>query len=209
VPDAEIFTDIGDSMSAKRDSTRFARVHYGVTVIWSWIKDVLVAFFDLRREDGVLGSGKKVARLAFRRIAYFIADWMLVAVSAALVGFMKWLDVSFFWTFVALWAFDYASAWYFVYYYEKTGEDMSLAQDFRRVTDALHKRSKLAGIFSAALPIGLAIIWSGPERIVLFFRKEIGTLTGVTLWLLLLTEIQAAFWAWAYGLGYDLALLAF
>jgi hypothetical protein len=52
--------------------------------------------------------------------------------------------------------------------------------------------------------VGQALFWTGPEKIVTFFRKEIGTIFRIILVLLFLTFVQSFIWTFLYGVGYDL-----
>jgi hypothetical protein len=132
------------------------------------------------------------------------ADYGLSLLSAALVAAMKARGFSFAPTFVALWAFDLAAAGFFIVFYYRTGEDLSLGEDFRRAVDTVHEKSRLIGWVAMALVIGRAIFWTGPERVIIFFRKEIGTTFRVIVTLLILTALQAIIWTVLYGLGYEL-----
>ena len=51
-----------------------------------------------------------------------------------------------------------------------------------------------------------AVFWSGPEQVILFFRKEIRSFFRGVVILLVLTAIQSYIWTIIYGLGYDLAI---
>ncbi|MFA6408137.1 MAG: hypothetical protein WCW36_01500 [Candidatus Paceibacterota bacterium] len=117
---------------------------------------------------------------------------------------MEALGFSFFAAFVILWIFDFVTACAFVVFYEKTGQDLSLGEDFRRATDTIHNRSQIAGRLTMLLIMFQAIYWNGPEQIVIFFRKEICTIYRVIGTILGLTAIQAVIWTVLYGFGYNL-----
>lgn len=179
------------------------RVGDWVVAAASFILEVLGSFLNFKKEDGVLAKGKKTANLLVRRVAYLVADYGLTAVSAAIVVAAKTLGASFLETLIAMWVFDFVVAGVFVVFFEKTGEDLSLGVDFRRAVDTIRQKSRVAGYVAVLLVVGQAIFWTGPEKIVTFFRKEIRTVPRVVALLLLLTAIQSLIWTFLYGLGYD------
>ena len=164
---------------------------------------VLKAFFGIRDEDGVTSGAGKVISTVCRRVLYTIADYWLAALSAVLVIAMKSYGFSFVQTFLVLWLFDFVVAGVFVVLYEKTGKDLTLGGDYRRGVDVLFKKSKTAGILSFILTLLYAAVWSGPEYVVIFFRKEIATRSRLVLVLIFLAVVQAAFWTWVYSLGFE------
>lgn len=189
----------------QRETTRWmARVGTWVAVAISFILEVLKSFLNIKEEDRLLVKGRKTVDLVIRRTLYFAADYGLVFVSAAIVVAMKAFGFSFIWAFIALWIFDFITAGAFIVFYEKTGRDLSLGEDFRRATDTIHKKSRLAGYATMTLVIGQAVFWTGPEKVITFFRKEIETIPRILVTLLILTAIQAIIWTILYGFGYDL-----
>lgn len=189
----------------QRTTTRWiARVGIKVTRALSFIHEVLKSFLNLKEEDGLLTKGRKVADIVVRRALYFATDYGLMFVSAAIMIAMKAFGFSFLWAFIALWVFDFVTAGTFIVFYEKTGKDLSLGEDFRRATDTIHKKSWVVGWAMTLLVIVQAIYWTGPEQIVMFFRKEIGTIPRIVVTLFILTAIQAAIWTVLYGFGYGL-----
>ena len=189
----------------QRKTTRWAaRVGMWVAKAIQPVLDVLKSFLSVKESDGILVGGKKTANLLVRKIAYFFADYYLVGVSASIVSTMKYLGFSFSLTFVALWIFDVIVAGAFLILYERTGEDLSLGEDYRRAVDTIYTKSRLAGHAALLMFIAKATYWTGPEKVVTFFRKEIGSAYRVGIVLLILTAIQSLIWTPIYGLGYDL-----
>jgi len=194
-----------------------ARVGTWIAVAISFILEVLKSFLNVKEEDELIAKGKKVANLALRRIAYLITDYYLMLVAAGIVSTMKYLEFAFMWAFVALWVFGIVVAGSFVIFYEKTGEDLSLGSDLRRAADTIHhairSKSRIAGLIAAVLVVIvqaiLVIAWTGPEKTITFFRREIGTIPRIVIILLILTAIQALIWTPIYGFGYDLAVKMF
>jgi hypothetical protein len=179
--------------------------------IWVWnswfgflVREVVSALFNIQRDDEAHTKRKKATELVFRRIAYFFLDYGLAVLSGALVIFLKLEEWSFFGAFVAMWVFDFIAAGGFLIYYLKTGEDLSLGQDFRRAVDAAALRSKSAAAITTFLVMFEAIAWTGPEKIITFFRKEIGTIPRMIATLTALTSLQAIVWTPIYWYGHSL-----
>lgn len=170
----------------------------------SSIGDVFASFFDFKEGDSFWVKSGKFLDLVIRRGIYFAMDYGLVLLSVALVVAMKSAGIPFSWIFVAMWVFDFVAAGAFVVSYEKTGKDLSLGVDLRRAVDTVRGKSRYAGYVALGIVLIQAVVWTGPEQIVIFFRKEIGTIPRVVLVLLLLTAAQAIIYSALYALGYDL-----
>lgn len=106
--------------------------------------------------------------------------------------------------FVVMWTINIVIAGGFLAIYVKIGHDVSLGEDLRRGVDAIHKKSWIVGRLSMLGVIIQAAVWSGPERIVIFFKKEIGSTFGMVIVMLFLTAIQTIVWMYVYRTGYDL-----
>jgi hypothetical protein len=167
------------------------------------LKDISVAFFNIKEEENAAEKGKKVAGTVARRIAYAVADYWLVALSAVLIVAMKTLGYEFLYLFLAMWAFDIIVAATFVAIWQRTGNDLTLGEDYRRAADVIYQKSRIVGILSFLAVIVKASFWDGPEHIVIFFRKEIGTEARMALALVVLTAIQSILWTAVYSLGYE------
>jgi hypothetical protein len=170
------------------------------------IGEVLGSFLNFKKDDGLLAKSGKVANIAVRRAAYFAADYYLAAMSAGVVAGAKYLGLPFVGVFAAIWVFDTAVAATFLAIYLKTDEDLSLGVDYRRAVDTLHQKSRWAGYGAVAMFVFQALFWTGPEQVVTFFRKEIGTIPRMISVMLVLTAVQSVFWAIVYGFGYDLVV---
>src|SRR3989344_4829284 len=195
-------------MSLKqRKTTRWlARVSAWIATAISFVGEVLKAFFNFKKDERLLTKGGKTADTAIRQATYIGLDYGLWFVSVLIFTTLKLLEFPFLCIFSALWVYDFVVAGTFVVFYEKTGKDLSLGEDFRRAMDMIHKKSRFAG-YVVMIPIVIrGIFWTGPEKIITFFRKEIGTVVRITIALLVLTAIQALVWTTLYGLGYGLVV---
>jgi hypothetical protein len=162
------------------------------------------AFLDIQAHDDALSSTGKVADAAFRRIVYAVADYWLMAASAAFIVLMDTqFDYGPYGLFLLMWGFDIAVANIFVVLWKRTGQDVTLGESYRRAVDAIHDESRHAGYLAFLGVIVKASIWDGPEHIVIFFNKEIKTELRMLIALLVLTALQAAFWTPVYVLGFE------
>ena len=189
----------------QRNTVRLrARIGTWFRSVVLFIVEVLQSLLNFREKDELRTKGIRTADFAVRRAMYFVADYGLTALSVSIGIAGKALGFSLLELFGALWMFDFVAAGVFVLIYEMTGKDLSLGEDFRRATDTINGKSRLAGLVATLWIVFLAIIWMGPEKIITFFRREIGTIRRVATVLLILTAIQAFIWAALYSFAYDL-----
>jgi hypothetical protein len=186
-----------------RKSTVIKRTKRFITNSLDSTKDVGSALFGVVEEDGALIVTAKMAAFTLRRFVYAAADYWLMGVSAALVIGLKAMDLEFPAIFLGLWVFDIVIAGAFLLFWQGTGIDLTLGNDFRRAVDEIHSKSRVAGMIAFLVVMAQATVWSGPEQVIIFFRREIGSRLGMLLVLLVLTGIQAIAWAAIYLLGYE------
>lgn len=172
-------------------------------VVWH-VADVLESLLNFRKEDELREKGFKTADFAVRRVLYLIADYWLWVLQVSIAVAMKMSGYGLFELLVALWVYDFLAAGFFVVVYEVTGKDLSLGEDFRRAVDTVNGKSRLLGMLATAGVTLLAITWTGPEKVITFFRKEIGSYKRLITVLGGLTALQAFLWALLYSFAYDL-----
>lgn len=161
------------------------------------------AFAGIEEGDSVGVGAGKVALIAAKRTVYVIADYWLAGLCAALNIALKMWGIPLLYAFLAMWGVNILIAGVFLAIYARTGHDISLGEDLRRATDAMHGKSKLAGYLAVIGVILQAAVWSGPEQVVIFFRKEIGGMPRMVVVMLVLTALQTAVWMYLYRAGYD------
>ena len=161
------------------------------------------AFADIKAGDSVGARAGKVALIAAKRTAYVVADYWLAALCAALNIVLKALEFPLMYAFIVMWGVNILIAGIFLAIYAKTGHDISLGEDLRRASDAIHEKSRLAGYLAISGVILQAAVWSGPEQVVIFFRKEIGNMPRMVAVTLFLTVVQTGVWMYLYRTGYD------
>ena len=161
------------------------------------------AFADIKAGDSLgVGTGK-VALIAAKRTAYVFADYWLAALCAVLNIALKALEIRLLYVFIVMWGVNILIAGVFLGIYGRTGHDISLGEDLRRATDAIHQKSRRAGYLAVTGVILQAAVWSGPEQVVIFFQKEIGGMSRMVAVMLLLTAVQTVVWMYLYRTGYD------
>lgn len=167
------------------------------------ISEGMKAFADIRAGDSVGVGAGKVALIAAKRTVYIIADYWLAAMCAALNIALKAMEVRLLYAVITMWSINILIAGVFLAIYAKTGHDISLGEDLRRASDAIHKKSRLVGYLAVFGVILQAAVWSGPEQVVIFFRKEIGGMPRMVAVMLFLTALQTGVWMYLYRTGYD------
>jgi hypothetical protein len=168
------------------------------------IAEGMKAFADIKPGDSVGVGAGKVALIAAKRTAYVVADYWLAALWAAINIALKVMEIRLLYAFIIMWGVSILMAGVFLAIYAKTGQDLSLGEDLRRASDAIHEKSRLAGYLAISGVILQAAVWSGPEQVVIFFRKEIGSMPRMVAVTLFLTAVQTGVWMYLYRAGYDL-----
>lgn len=181
----------------------FQRFSEGVAALRKDVKDVWKAFFDINEEDKGQNAAEKIGNKIELRLWYFILDYGLAALFAALVVGMTAWGFKPLVIFFAGWVFAFVVAMYFVVHERIFDKDISLGSDYRRAMDTLKGRRKLAWSIAIVGILVKASIWDGPEQIVMFFRKEIDTWLRVSGVIALLAVIQTVFWQVLWSLGYN------
>jgi hypothetical protein len=167
------------------------------------VSEGMKAFADIKDGDSVGVGAGKVALIAGKRTVYLVADYWLAALCAALNIALKVSEVRLLYAFFTMWGVNILMAGFFLVIYARTGYDISLGEDLRRASDAIHRRSRLAGYLAMLGVILQAALLSGPEQVVIFFRKEIGTMPRMVAVMLFLTVLQTVAWMFLYRSGYD------
>lgn len=161
------------------------------------------AFFDIASDDDVASGSKKVLATGARRVVYVFLDYWASIACAAIVGYLNYLQLEFWQIVLGTWFFDFVVATIFLVVSEKSGQDITLGEAFRRAVDAIHSNSQLASWMALIYINAKAVIWDGPEQVVIFFKREIDGIYWMMLMLVGLTFAQGLFWAWVYNLGYE------
>lgn len=172
----------------------------------STVGKTLQSLFNLDEGDGLRSGVGKILGLFVRLGIYFLADNGLNALQFAIAVGMKMLEFSLLQMFGVLWIFDFIAAGIFVVIHETTGKDLTVSVDTRRAADSLREKSKLLGALVGVANILLAVAWTGPEKVLAYYRKEIGSNHRLLLALVILTGIQSFLWTLLYYYAYDIVV---
>lgn len=167
------------------------------------LKEVTEAFFAIEEKDEALQKSLKVAATGFRRFIYFLLDYWLAGLSWGMVLGLRALGYDFLVLFLAMWGFDIVVAAAFLAWRHWTGNDLTLAEDYRRAVDVLALKSLRLAQLAKVVAILKATSWDGPESIIIFFERELKTPLRKTVTLLSLTALQAVLWTSICYLGYE------
>jgi hypothetical protein len=180
----------------RKIAARFAALKSDAVSIWN-------AFWGVDEKDSTGDAAEKVVDKLELRLWYAVLDYWTAVLFAALVIWMTSYGFSFGVIFAASWAFDFVVAMYFVIHEQIFKVDMTLGSDYRRAMNEMRDRRKWLWIIVLVAIIAKAVVWDGPEQIVMFFRKELHTWLRVTGVILLLTAFQAWFWQVFWMTGYE------
>lgn len=178
----------------------------GLAWLFQPVRDVVKAFFNIHEKDCTEDVGRKVSGTFLKRIGYAIADYWLAGFCAAANIALKAYGTPLGWAFVVMWAINIVIAGVFFAIYVKSDIDVSLGRDLRRAVNVIHAKSKLLGCVSVFGVLFQAVYWSGPEQLVVFFQKEIGSRVRSVVVLFFLTALQTVIWMYLYRTGYDVLM---
>jgi len=166
-------------------------------------KKAFLVFWNIDDGDSKKEIAVKVAQTASKGAAYSAIDWALTLLSPTIVGFCKWMKLTDGITTLVLWAFDLICAHYLVKWNDAFVEDLTLTDALRRAIDEMKKESKLIAYTLILLILIRFTFWDGPERVALFFKKELPSKREEMLILILFSLFQAILWTKLYSLGID------
>lgn len=205
-----ILAKMSDRLSGFISDYWGALVVVAVIMALAWlfqpVREVVKAFFNIHEKDCAEDVGMKVSGTLLKRIGYAIADYWLAGLCAAANIALKVYGTPLGWAFAVMWAINIVIAGVFFAIYVKSDIDVSLGRDLRRAVDVVHGKSKWLGYASVFGVLFQAIYWSGPEQLVIFFQKEIGSRLRSVLVLFFLTALQTVIWMYLYRTGYEVLM---
>jgi len=158
----------------------------------------------------ILGEGtlrEKVSRtrsMAVRWLAYSFLDYGLMLLSIGLVAASRALGATFASTTAAMFLFDLLMAWLLWTICLRSGQDLTLGREYRRSTQLIQARSRLAGHAAFLLLFAKSVVWDGPERLVEYFHLELeGRKALGAVILSAMALLQALFWTALYWGGFE------
>lgn len=176
----------------------------------SWLrvfKNALAAFLNTQQEETGIKKALRTSGAVLKRTVYLVFDYWLTALQAILAVWLYKnvplvefeLLVSI---FLLLWLFEIVCAIAFILQWKLTGIDLTLSEDWRRAVDVVSDESKSAGNVTYWLTITKAVIWDGPEEIIIFCNQELNYKQAAII-LLCVTGFQAAFWGTSFIGAYE------
>jgi hypothetical protein len=177
----------------------------GVAIPWGkikWLKEVINC---VKISWSVFWQGGAVETVA-KGASYSLVDNLTTAISPATVAFLKafgWEDI---WIVGVMWVEDIIIAYCTMRFSQEVVEDFTLSKALRAAVESIRDRSTIGCVLSWMLKIGLVIrfaLWDGPERVAIFFHKELKTHVQELLVIVVFAAVQAIFWTKMYSLGID------
>ena len=162
------------------------------------IDKIVFAFFgvesyaELKRQGLVKGTSFS---------ALFSAEWILVILVQALVTVLLhrgWVESEI---FKLLWIGNIVIAWVIVLWSGKNGNDPTLMEGSRRLTDLAYKKSFLGGaLMEIGYFIGL-VVWAETSSFYIFFRKRMGPLPIRIAIFIAVSAVKMFLWTKVYIFG--------
>lgn len=168
------------------------------------LKKAFVVFWGIEEGDNKEEMATKVAETIARGAAYSTIDWLLTALTPVLIGGCKWLGMPDGPISIVVWIYDWVGAKALVSWNDNSAvEDLTLTNAIRRSYEEIKKENKIVAFLFLILLLIKFAVWDGPERAVLFFKKELPSRLDEILILTLFSLFQAVFWTKVYSLGID------
>jgi hypothetical protein len=181
----------------------FSKLATTVVAFLIVLKEAFLVFWGIDKEDKGSERAEKIAKTTSKGVAYWLSDYALTALSPATVGFLKWLGWSDFPITMAMWLEDLAIAYGIVLFSRHVIEDFTTTEALRSSIEVVWHKSRIAAILVSVVVLVRFSLWDGPERVVIFFKKELGKRYQEILVLIIFSLFQAIFWTKIYSLGID------
>jgi len=180
----------------------------GLMLLFKGTRDVVKAFFGFHEHEGTGIKVKKIFSLTIGRIFYNVADYWVAILLGTIVIMMSARNCSYNSIILVTWAYDFVFAVIFWAVSEKSGNDYTFGKGYRRAGDKMNEnQNRIVGMTLFVLTVLWvslkAIVWDGPESIVIFFKNELKTTSRVIVALVVLAGIQGIFGAWLYTKVYN------
>jgi hypothetical protein len=181
----------------------------GLMLLFKGTRDVVKAFFGFHEHEGASVKAKKVFSLTIGRVVYAAADYWVAILLGTIVVMMSAYNCSYVSIILVTWIYDFVFAVIFWAASERSGNDFTFGKAYRRAGDKMNEsQNRIVGMTLFVLTVlwvsFKAIVWDGPESIVIFFKNELKTTSRVIVALEVLAGIQSLFGAWLYTSVYDL-----
>lgn len=170
------------------------------------ITRVLFGYFGIKKDDEKMEKIRRICAIVFKGSAYGTTDYILTGLTASLVTFLKYNNVSEMNIFFILWTIGVIISTVLIKIDQNALHDFTLSKALRDSISATYVESKTLGIFVLVLSLIKIVFWDGPERVVMFFGEEISGRRKIELVVVILfSGIQMGAWTALYAAGYDSA----
>lgn len=180
---------------------RLARLAATVAAL---LKEAWLVFWKIDKEDEIKEVAGKVTGTVSKGAAYSLSDNLLTALSPITVGFFKWLGWGDMEITIVMWVEDVIIAYGLVIFSRRIVEDFTLTEALRSSIDSIRRNGSIGLVIANILTFGLLIrfsLWDGPERVAIFFKKELPKAYQELLVIAVFAIIQAIFWTKLYSWG--------
>lgn len=168
------------------------------------MKEAWLVFWKVDDEDEIKEVAGKVAGTVSKGAAYSLSDNLLTALSPVTVAFLKWLGWGDIEITMVMWVEDVIIAYGLVIFSRSVVEDFTLTEALRSSIDSIRRNGSIGLVVANILTFGLLIrfsLWDGPERVAIFFKKELPKAYQELLVIAVFAIIQAIFWTKLYSWG--------
>lgn len=181
------------------------RFKEGTAEIAALLKEAWLVFWKVKKEDEAGAVVGKVFQTVSKGAAYSFSDNLLTALSPATVGFLKWLGWGDLEITLVMWVEDVLIAYGLILFSRNVIQDFTLTEAIRASIDSV-RRGRIGKIVANILTAIFLIrfsLWDGPERVAIFFHKELPKNSQKLFVVMIFSVIQAVFWTKLYSLGID------
>lgn len=152
----------------------------------------------------IVGSSQgKVVWTAILVPSFYVMDWALVGVTAALVSFLKFRGFSDLHLWLTLWALNLVYSGAVIILNERSSIDFTLMETSRRLTNSAAKKSKWAGRFIELAVFIRLLLWDGPDQLLIFFKERLPSRLLKGAFFVVTSGFQMFIWAQLYILGFE------
>lgn len=134
--------------------------------------------------------------------SFYLAEWLLVAASAALFAWLRLKGLSTGQIWLLLWLGNLTLSCLFILGNDRLRVDITLMQGLRTLTEAATRRAPRFGL---ALELAICIrllLWDGPCQLLIFCRRRLPSRPAQVAFLVAASGLQMLVWARLYAWGY-------
>jgi small basic protein len=147
--------------------------------------------------------GGKAVLTALLVPTVYALDWVLVGLTAALVGGMVAAGAREWQIWLVLWALNLILSGAVILGGDRLGVDLTLMQGVRRLVDMAVRQSRAVGrTIEAAVTIRL-LLWDGPDQLLIFMRPRCSSRTARAVLFIAAGGLQMLLWTRIYLLGLE------